>query len=480
MAHDRYESPLSGRYPSDEMQHLQSDDQKYGKDCWRKVWYEMACAQRAQGAPITEVQLNEMRDHLSDPIDYGAVAALEKKLRHDVVSHAMAFAKVCPIAAPIMNLGGTSCDTTDNVDLYLMRSGLGIISRGLARVIDRLASFAERYKSLPTLGWTHYQAASLTTVGKRACMWAQNFMMDLEYLEWVVQGMRFRGLKGATGTQASLLELFEGDHTKVLAAERQFAKAFGFSRVFTITGQTYPRKVDTRVLSVLSSIALSASKMATDIRLLSHDKEMDEPFEETQKGSFGMPFKTNPMRDERSCSLSRIPMVLHLAAEVTEAIQWLERSLDDSAGRRIYVAESFLSVDAILKIIQNVAEGMVVYPKVIARHINEELPFMAIEKIVIEMVKVGADRFECHENLRVHSRAAAAVVKQEGGQNDLIDRLRADGYFSPIHHQFDALLEPASFIGRAVEQVEEFLEQEIRPVRARYKAALTGTAELTV
>ncbi|MBI4090857.1 MAG: adenylosuccinate lyase [Candidatus Komeilibacteria bacterium] len=478
MAHDQYESPLCGRYSSKKMQRLFSDDHKFAG--WREVWYKMASAQQAQGAPISDEQLSEMVGHIFDPIEYDKVAELEKELRHDVIAHATEFGRVCPTAAPIINLGGTSCDTTDNVDLHIMRKALGFIEAGLARVIDRLARFAKQYRSLPVLGSTHYQAAALTTVGKRACMWAQNFLMDLQFLEWVRGSLRFRGLKGATGTQASFLELFEGDHGKVLAAEKQFAAAFGFSDVFTITGQTYPRKVDSRILGVLGSIALSASKMATDIRLLAHDKEMDEPFEKGQKGSFGMPFKKNAMRDERACSLSRIPMVMEWAAQVTEAIQWLERSLDDSAARRIYVSESFLAVDAILRIVQNVTEGLVVYPKVIEGRIGKELPFMAIEKFLVAMIKAGADRFECHEKLRVHSMAAAGVVKNEGGNNDLLDRLRADDYFRPIHGILDSLLDPASFIGRAPEQVNEFLENEVGPALARFKDVLGGTAELSV
>lgn len=480
MARDKYSSPLSGRYSSPEMLYLLSDDRKYGGKGWRKVWLELARAERAQGVAISDAQLDEIRAHLDDPINYERVAVLEKKHRHDVVSHALAFGELCPSAAGIINIGGTSCDTTDNVDLDIMREALGLIETGLARVIDRLARLAKKHRSLRTLGSTHYQAAPLTTFGKRACMWAQNFLLDLQFLEWVRGSLRFRGLKGATGTQASFLELFEGDHAKVLEAEKQFAAAFGFSDIFTITGQTYPRKVDSRILSVLGSIALSASKMGTDIRLLAHDKEVDEPFEQEQKGSFAMPFKLNPMRDERACSLSRIPMVMELAAQVTEAIQWLERSLDDSAARRIYVAESFLAVDAILRIMQNVAEGLVVHPKVMERRIKEELPFMAIEKFLVAMIKAGANRFECHERLRVHSMAAAGVVKNEGGNNDLLDRLRKDEYFGPIHGILDSLVDPASFLNRAPEQVDAFLEKEVGPALARFKDVLGGTAELSV
>ena len=480
MARDRYISPLCGRYSSAEMQWLFSDDRKFGAEGWRKVWLELARAEQARGTLISDEQLAEMRVHLTDPIDYERAAVLEKQLRHDVVAHASAFGEICPTAKPIINIGGTSCETTDNVDLDIMREALRLILSGVVCVVDRLATFAKQYRELPTLGSTHYQAAMLVTVGKRACMWAQNFVMDLQFLEWVLDNFRFRGLKGATGTQASFLELFDGDHSKVLAAEKQFAEAFGFSEVFTITGQTYPRKVDSRVLSVLSSIANSAHKMANDIRLLVHDKEMDEPFEENQRGSFGMPHKKNPMRDERICSLARLPMVFELAAQITEAVQWLERTLDDSAGRRVYIAESFLATDAILKVVQNVTEGLVVYPQVIERRINEELPFMAIDKIQIAMVKSGADRMECSQRLRDHSMAAGAVVKIEGHPNDLISRLLGDPYFAPIHKSLFNMLNPKDFIGRAPEQVDQFLEQEVGPVLARYHQLLGGTAELSV
>jgi len=482
MARDGYVSALSGRYASPEMQFLFSDDRKFsGGKGWRGIWYELARAQQAQGVDrITDAHLEEMAAHLDDPVDYGRVAVIEKELRHDVMANIRAFGEVCPGAAGVFPIAATSCDTTDNVEQVIMRDGLILIIKALARVIDRLTRFADEYKSLPTLGSTHYQAAALTTVGKRACMWAQNFLMDLEHLEWFMRSMRLRGLKGATGTQASFLELFEGDHTKVLAMEAHFAQALGFDRVFTITGQTYPRKVDSQVLGILSGIAQSVHKMALDIRLLAHDKEIEEPFGSKQVGSTAMPWKRNPMRVERGCSLSRIPLAMELVAQVTEGVQFLERSLDDSAARRVSIAEAFLGVDAILQIVQNVSEGLVVYPAVIRRRIDEELPFMAIETILVEMVKVGADRQECHEQLREHSQAAAAVVKNEGGSNDLLERIRADERFAPVHDRLDDLLDPSQFIGRAPQQVEAFLENEVKPALKPYRDVLGGTAELSV
>lgn len=477
---DRYQSPLSGRYASEEMQRLFSDNRKFGAEGWRKIWLELARVQQAQGAPITNEQIAEILEHLSDPVDYTRVAELEKALRHDVVANAQAFGESCPIAKPIIALAATSCETTDNAELVIIRDALMLTLAALARLIDRLAQFAEKHKSLPTLGFTHYQSASLTTVGKRACMWNQNFLLDMEEVKWALETLRFRGLKGTTGTQEGLLKLFDGDHQKVLAAEKEFAAAFGFVQIFTITGQTYPRKMDSRVLHALSSIAQSASKMATDIRLLAHDKEIDEPFEESQKGSFGMPFKRNPMRSERASSLSRHTLGLQLEAQVTESVQWLERTLDDSADRRIYIPESFLTVDAILRIMQNVAEGLVVYPKVIERRIQEELPFMAVEEFVVAMVKAGADRFDCHERIRVHSMAAAGMVKNEGRPNDLLKRLREDDWFAPIHNSLESILDPKNFIGRAPQQVDEFLSQEVRPVLECYQDVLGGKSELSV
>ncbi|MFH0952309.1 MAG: lyase family protein [Patescibacteria group bacterium] len=478
MSHDLHISPLDGRYPPKELRVLFSDDRKYKG--WRRFWYILAQAQQVQGAPITDEQIEEMHQHLDDPIDYETVAKIEELNRHDVIAHTDAFALVCPIAKPIIGLATTSCDTTDNVDLDIYREAIDLIDLQLSRVIDRQMSFANHWNTLPTLGSTHLKAGELVTVGKRASMWAQNFLMDLKKLRWTRGEIRFRGLKGATGTQASFLELFNGNHNKVLAMERQVAEAYGFSEIFTITGQTYPRKLDTWILGALASIALSAHKMATDIRLLVHDKEMDEPFEKGQRGSRGMPWKINPMRGERTCSLSRIPISLAHAAEITEAIQWLERSLDDSADRRVYMADSFLAVGALLKIVQNVTEGLVVYPMVIRRRINEELPFIAIGKFQVVMVKAGADYQECQQRLRDHAIEADKVVKQEGKDNDLINRIRGDSYFTPIHGQLNEILDPASFIGRCVEQVREFLCNEVDPALAPHRGKLDEKAKINV
>jgi len=482
MAKDRYESPLGGRYASPQMLFLFSDDRKFGGEMgWRGIWYQLALAERDHGVDcITEGMLDEMLSHLNDPIDYVRVAQIEKKNRHDVMANNLAYGEVCPGAKGIIALAATSCDTTDNVEQVIMREGMILVCKALARVIARLGRFAEQYKSLPTLGYTHYQPASLITVGKRACMWNQNYLMDLQHLQWLIGNMRLRGLKGATGTQASYLELFGGDHGRVLAAEKQFAAALGFNSVFTITGQTYTRKVDSWVLGALSSVAESVCKMAMDIRLLAHDKEIEEPFESGQIGSSAMAYKRNPMRCERACSLSRIPMAMGVVARITESIQFLERSLDDSAARRIAIAEAFLAVDAILRIIQNVSEGLVVYPAVIARRISDELPFMATEKFIIEMVSAGADRQECHEKIRVHSQEAGAVVKQQGKPNDLLERLLADPYFAPIHIRLEELCDPMSYVGRAPEQVDQFLEEEVKPALEPYKDELGVTAELSV
>jgi len=464
------------------MQGLFSDNQKFGgHNGWRGIWYFLACAQQAQGiSRITNKMREELLEHLYDPIDYARAAAIEQEIRHDVMAHQRLYGEVCSEAAGIIALAATSCDTTDNVELLIMRKGLILISQGLARVIDRLSRQGERYKNLATLGSTHYQNAAITTVGKRICMWAQNFLMDLKDVENLINTMRLRGLKGATGTQASFLELFDGDEAKVLAMERCFVDALGFDKVFTITGQTYPRKVDSQIMAVLSRIAQSASKMGFDMRLLAHDKEMEEPFESTQVGSSAMSWKRNPMRDERACSLSRLSLAFSLVTEMTESVQFLERSLDDSAARRVAIPESFLSVDAILRIMQNVSEGLVVYPAVIRRRLDEELPFMIIEKIIVEMVKAGANRQECHEKTRVHSQAAATAFKLEGKPNDLLERILGDEYFAPIHDRLAAMCDPNLFVGRAPQQVDQFLQEEVGPALEPYRAILEGLAQLSV
>lgn len=415
-----------------------------------------------------------------DNIDFKMAAEEEKRLRHDVMAHVHTFAHCCPKAAAIIHLGATSCYVGDNTDLIVLRDGLNLLLPQLARVISRLAEFAEKYADLPTLGFTHYQPAQLTTVGKRCCLWIQDLCMDLQNLERARDNLRFRGVKGTTGTQASFLQLFEGDHSKVEELDRLVTEKAGFKRSYMVTGQTYSRKVDIEVLSVLASLGASVHKICTDIRLLANLKEIEEPFEKDQIGSSAMPYKRNPMRSERCCSLARHLMTLIMDPLQTASVQWFERTLDDSANRRVCLAEAFLTADIILSTLQNISEGLVVYPKVIDRRIRQELPFMATENIIMAMVKAGGNRQDCHEKIRVLSQQAAAVVKQEGGDNDFIARVRADPYFSPIHKQLDSLLDPSSFIGRAPQQVAKFLKEEVRPALIPYQSKMGGKIELTL
>ncbi|NWH69705.1 PUR8 lyase, partial [Piaya cayana] len=431
------------------------------------------------GLPITDEQIQEMEANL-DNIDFKMAAEEEKKLRHDVMAHVHTFAHCCPKAAAIIHLGATSCYVGDNTDLIVLRDGFNLLLPKLARVISRLADFAEKYADLPTLGFTHYQPAQLTTVGKRCCLWIQDLCMDLQNLERARDDLRFRGVKGTTGTQASFLQLFEGDHSKVEELDRLVTAKAGFQRSYMVTGQTYSRKVDIEVLSVLASLGASIHKICTDIRLLANLKEIEEPFEKEQIGSSAMPYKRNPMRSERCCSLARHLMTLVLDPLQTASVQWFERTLDDSANRRVCLAEAFLTADIILSTLQNISEGLVVYPKVIERRIRQELPFMATENIIMAMVKAGGNRQDCHEKIRVLSQQAAAVVKQEGGDNDFIDRVRADPYFSPIHKQLESLLDPSSFTGRAPQQVAKFLKEEVRPALIPYKSKMGGKIELAL
>ena len=475
--HSTYVSPLCTRYASVAMRGLWSDDRKF--QTWRKLWVELARAEQQLGLPITPTQVAELEAHITD-IDYTMAAAEEKKRRHDVMAHVHTYGHVAPTAAPIIHLGATSCYVTDNADLLAIRDGLDLLCVGLAKGIDRLARFADQYKALPTLGFTHFQAAQLTTVGKRACLWLQDLTMDLAALERTRQELRFRGVKGTTGTQASFLTLFHGDHAKVEALDEAVTKAFGFSRRFLIAGQTYTRKQDADVLAVLASLGSSLHKIGTDLRLLAHLKEIEEPFEKDQIGSSAMAYKRNPMRAERMCSLSRHLMVLVQDAYQTQAVQWMERTLDDSAVRRIAIPEAFLAADACLGILQNISEGLVVYPNVIRRRIDSELPFMATENLIMAMVEAGGDRQDVHEKIRVLSHEAAAEVKQHGRDNDLIERVRRDAYFAPIHGQLASLLDPATFTGRAPEQVEQFLRLEITPQLAKYAGKLDGAAQLAV
>uniref|UniRef100_A0AAQ6IK23 Adenylosuccinate lyase n=1 Tax=Anabas testudineus TaxID=64144 RepID=A0AAQ6IK23_ANATE len=496
----KYRSPLVSRYASKEMAYNFSDRKKF--TTWRRLWIYLAKAEKALGLPITDAQVLEMESHAED-IDFAMAADEERKLRHDVMAHVHTFAHCCPTAAPIIHLGATSCYVGDNTDLIMLRDGFDILlpkvrlscqpenmlTRSvvakslvlipqLARVIDRLANFAEKYADLPTLGFTHYQPAQLTTVGKRACLWLQDLAMDMRNLQRARDDLRFRGVKGTTGTQASFLQLFQGDHDKVEELDRMVTEMAGFKKAYLVTGQTYSRKVDVDCLSSLASLGATVHKICTDIRLLANLKEIEEPFEKEQIGSSAMPYKRNPMRAERCCSLARHLVALMSDPLQTASVQWLERTLDDSANRRISLPESFLTADIILSTLQNITEGLVVYPKVIERHIRHELPFMATENIIMAMVKAGGNRQDCHEKIRVLSQEAAAVVKQEGGDNDLLARVQRDPYFAPILDQLDALLDPKTFIGRAPQQVARFLSEEVRPLLEPYKAKMDVKIEL--
>uniref|UniRef100_A0A672YA40 Adenylosuccinate lyase n=1 Tax=Sphaeramia orbicularis TaxID=375764 RepID=A0A672YA40_9TELE len=468
-----YRSPLVSRYASKEMAYNFSDRKKF--TTWRKLWIYLAKAEKALGLPITDVQVQEMESH-AENIDFAMAAEEERKLRHDVMAHVHTFAHCCPNAAPIIHLGATSCYVGDNT--VITTAFFLNIHWILARVIDRLANFAEKYADLPTLGFTHYQPAQLTTVGKRTCLWLQDLAMDMRNLQRARDDLRFRGVKGTTGTQASFLQLFQGDHDKVEELDRMVTEMAGFKKAYLVTGQTYSRKVDIDSLSTLASLGATVHKICTDIRLLANLKEIEEPFEKEQIGSSAMPYKRNPMRAERCCSLARHLLALMSDPLQTASVQWLERTLDDSANRRISLPESFLTADIILSTLQNITEGLVVYPKVIERHIRHELPFMATENIIMAMVKAGGNRQDCHEKIRVLSQEAAAVVKQEGGDNDLLARVKADAYFAPILGQLDALLEPKTFIGRAPQQVARFLSEEVRPLLEPYKAKMDVKIEL--
>jgi adenylosuccinate lyase len=404
----------------------------------------------------------------------------EKKKRHDVMAHVHTFGVACPLAAPIIHLGATSCYVTDNADLISIRDGFNIILPKLARCIDRLGKFAKQYADLPTLGFTHFQPAQLTTVGKRTCLWIQDFLFDLENFERIGDNLPFRGVKGTTGTQASFLALFNGDHEKVEKLDELVTQMSGFSSCLPITGQTYTRKIDVEVLNALASFGSSAHKFATDLRLLANLKEIEEPFEKDQIGSSAMAYKRNPMRSERCCSLARHLMTLTMNTLQTLSVQWLERTLDDSANRRISIAEAFLTADIVLSIIQNISEGMVVYPKVIERRIQQELPFMATENVIMAMVKLGGDRQICHEKIRVLSQEAANQVKMHGNENDFIQRLKEDGYFKPIHGSLSNLLDPKTFVGRAPEQTLKFLDNQVSNKVKKYASVLEGTSLLTV
>ena len=469
MPTNTYESPLSSRYASEEMLYLFSADKKFST--WRKLWVALARAEMELGLPVTQEQVDELEAHIYD-IDYEKAAAWEKKLRHDVMAHVHTYGELCPKAMPIIHLGATSCYVGDNTDVILMREALLLVRDKLVQVLDALAKFAREYKALPTLGFTHFQAAQLVTVGKRAALWMNDLLLDLEEVEHRISTLKLLGSKGTTGTQASFLELFNGDHEKVKELERKIAKEMGFGGVVPVSGQTYSRKMDYSVLSVLSGIAQSASKFATDMRLLCHLKEVEEPFEKNQIGSSAMPYKRNPMRCERICSLARYVIVDAGNPAVTAATQWFERTLDDSANKRISVPEAFLAVDAILNIYRNVASGLVVHPKVIEKHVLEELPFMASENIMMDAVVRGGDRQELHERIRVLSQEAGRNVKDLGLSNNLIDLIAADPAFGMTKEELTAHLEPSRYIGRCPEQVEEFLTEAVQPVLEKYADVL--------
>jgi adenylosuccinate lyase len=475
MSHELYENPLVRRYASREMAELFSERRKIG--LWRRLWLVLAQTQRELGLPIRPEQIAELEAHLDD-IDFAAAAAYERRLRHDVMAHVHAYGDVCPQARPIIHLGATSCYVTDNADLILMREALKLVARRLARVIDQLGQFAQRYRDLPCLSWTHLQPAQPTTVGRRACLWAQDLVLDLAEVEHRLATLRARSVKGTTGTQASFLHLFQGDHAKVRELERRIALKLGFEGSYPITGQTYSRKVDAQVLDALCGIAQSAHKLATDVRLLASRKELEEPFEEEQIGSSAMAYKRNPMRSERICGLARFVISLQSSAASTAAVQWLERSLDDSANRRLVIPQAFLAIDAVLVLLENVTSGLVVYPQVIAAHLRQELPFMATENILMAAVQAGGDRQTLHERLRRHSQAVARQIKEQGGPNDLLERLAADEAFAAV--DLAAASDVRQFLGRSPEQVDEFLAEVVEPIRQRYADLPPPAAELSV
>lgn len=473
-----YESPLSSRYASDEMQYIFSPDKKFST--WRKLWIALARAEMELGLPVTQEQIDEMEAHITD-IDYELAAQKERELRHDVMAHIHTYGTVCPKAMPIIHLGATSCYVGDNTDIIIMREGLYLIRDELVRVLKNLAQFADKYKALPTLGFTHFQAAQLVTVGKRATLWMNELLMDLDEVNYRIQNLKLLGCKGTTGTQASFLELFEGDHEKCRELDRKIAREMGFEASVPVSGQTYSRKVDAAVLSTLSGIAQSASKFATDVRLLCHLKEVEEPFESKQIGSSAMPYKRNPMRCERICSLARYVMSDAANPAFTAATQWFERTLDDSANKRISVPEAFLAVDAILGIYENVSAGLIVHEKVVEKHIMEELPFMASENIMMDAVKRGGNRQDLHERIRVHSLEAGRNVKDRGLSNNLLDLIAEDPMFGMSREELTAHMEPSRYIGRCPEQVTDFLNEFVNPVFEQYQDALNrGHVELKV
>ena len=472
-----YENPLCARYASRTMQYIFSPDFKFST--WRRLWIALAESEKELGLPITDEQLEEMRAHIDD-IDYAKAAEYESRLRHDVMAHIRTYGDLCPKAKPIIHLGATSCYVGDNTDIIQLREGLVQIRRLLVNAIAALGAFAEEHKDVPTLAYTHYQAAQPTTVGKRACLWLQDLVMDLDRLEYEFGQLKLLGCKGTTGTGASFLELFGGDAEKVYALEEKIAAKMGFDACMPVSGQTYSRKVDSYVLNVLADIAQSMHKMATDLRLMAHMKEFDEPFETEQVGSSAMAYKRNPMRCERVCSLARYVMNVAQNTADTAAVQWLERTLDDSANRRITLPEAFLATDGALTLIINVIRGGRIYPKVMEKHLREEMPFMATENILMHAVTLGGDRQELHEAIRRHSQAAAAKVKLEGGENDLLSRLIADPAFHLTEDALAGVLDIRKFVGLAPEQTERFLQNYVNPILSKYAEYLGVEATTNV
>ena len=477
MSNDRYTSPLSERYASKEMQYIFSPDKKFRT--WRKLWIALAETEKELGLDITDEQIEELKAH-ADDINYDVAKEREKVVRHDVMSHVYAYGKQCPKAKGIIHLGATSCYVGDNTDIILMSEALEIVRKKLINVIAELAKFADEHKNLPTLAFTHFQPAQPTTVGKRATLWMQEFMMDLEDLEYVKGSLKLLGSKGTTGTQASFLELFDGDQETIDKIDPMIAKKMGFETCYPVSGQTYSRKVDTRVVNVLAGIAASAHKMSNDIRLLQHLKEIEEPFEKTQIGSSAMAYKRNPMRSERIGSLARYVIVDALNPAITASTQWFERTLDDSANKRISVPEAFLAVDAILSLYINVVDGLVVYDKVINQQFMREIPFMATENIMMDAVKKGGDRQDLHEKIRVYSMEAGKTVKMEGKENNLAELIAGDPAFGLTLEEINAVMKPENFVGRAPQQVEDFLKDYVEPVLEKNKDLLGIEVEINV
>ena len=477
MSTDRYVSPLSERYASKEMQYIFSPDMKFRT--WRRLWIALAETEKELGLNITQEQIDELKAH-KDDINYDVAKERERQVRHDVMSHVYAYGVQCPKAKGIIHLGATSCYVGDNTDIIVMSEALKLVQKKLVNVIAELSKFADKYKEQPTLAFTHFQPAQPTTVGKRATLWTQEFLMDLEDLEYVMSTLKLLGSKGTTGTQASFLELFEGDQETIDKIDPMIAEKMGFRSCYPVSGQTYSRKVDTRVLNILAGIAASAHKMSNDIRLLQHLKEVEEPFEKSQIGSSAMAYKRNPMRSERIASLSRYVMVDALNPAITSATQWFERTLDDSANKRLSIPEGFLAIDGILDLCLNVVDGLVVYPKVIEKHMMAELPFMATENIMMDAVKAGGDRQELHERIRELSMEAGRTVKVEGKDNDLLERIAADPAFNLTIEELQKSMEPSRYVGRAKEQTTAFITKTVQPVLDAHKEMLGMTAEINV